>query len=199
MLLRPLSASLVLMLGLALVGTAGTKGKDDNPYRSAKVGDYTVHKTTTKIGGLAVEGTMKQLITSKDEKQANIKATVSVLGQEINAPAAPVDLTKPFDPASVVNQGAKGKAEFKQYEKDKGEGKEKIKAAGKEYDCTWIAGKVVTEQMGIKVEGDVKVWFSKQAPLSGMVRMEMKAEIMGTPTETIVELSKFGNASSDKE
>ncbi len=202
MLFRLLSAALILAMSCAVV-PAGDKGtrptaQDENPYRAVKIGDYVNYKTSTKIGMLNVDGSMKQVVAGKDDKTATVKGTVSVLGQEVPVPATMVDLTKPFDPTSVINQG-KAKADFKQHEKEKGAGKEKRTIGGKEYECTWIAGRIVTEQMGIRLDADVKVWFSKAIPLSGMARMEMKAEVQGMALETVAELSGFGNETKEKD
>ena len=71
-----------------------------------------------------------------------------------------IDLTKPFDAVTGCD-GSVG-ANFK-WEKQK-DGKEKLKIGGKEYDCTWTTYKVVNPNPAVMLEGEVKVWLSKDVP-----------------------------------
>ena len=190
MLQRSLYAGLILALACS-VGPAGDKGKPkgkemDNPFKTAKVGDFTAYKLSTKIGDLAVDGTMKQTVTAKDDKTVTLKMTASVLGMETPPQITTIDLTKPFDPLSVANQG--NKAQKAKFDKT-GEGKEKIKVGGKEYDCTYITGKSEAEALGQKINADVKIWFSKAVPLNGMLKMETKTNL----ADIVIELSESGS------
>ena len=56
------------------------------------------------------------------------------------------------------------------------DGKEKIKAAGKDYECQWQTYKVTGKAMGVEISADVKVWTSKDLPLQ-VVKMESTAEV----------------------
>lgn len=185
---RILSASAILLLAFS-VGSAGDKkGKEvDNPFKTAKVGDYINYKLSTKIGDFAVDGNLTQTVTARDEKTVTVEAVGTVLGKKTPPQKTEIDLTKPFDPTSAATQG-KGK-----FEKT-GEGKEKIKVGGKEYDTTWISGKAVAEAGGLKIESTVKVWFSKQVPLNGMVKMETKADL----ANVTIELSDHGSKDEKK-
>jgi hypothetical protein len=150
----------------------------DNPFRKAKVGDYVTYKMTTKIMDKAIDGTMKQLVTAKSDSEATIKTTATVLGMEASAQEEKIDLTKPYDPAKAALSGnEKGK-----FEKT-GEGKEKIKLGDKTYDCTYLKGKVAAEAAGIKIDSEVKMWFSSAVPLGGLVKMEMKSNFANLTME----------------
>jgi hypothetical protein len=182
----------VLMLACVSVPFAGEKDKGkgqakagDNPFRTAKVGDFASYKMTTKVAGNDLEGTMKLTVTEKDEKMVKLKSSVSLMGLSLPGQDTTVDLTKPYDVIGAVNQGQKGGT----FEKT-GEGKEKIKVAGKEYDANWIAGKINAEAKGVKIDSEVKVWFSKEVPLNGMLKMETKAAI----ANVVLELLEFGSA-----
>jgi len=178
----------VLVLAFTSVPSAGEKDKEkanDNPYRTAKVGDFTSYKMSTKIGDFAVEGAMKMIVIEKDEKSAKLKIEVTVLGTNVPDQETTVDLTKPLDFAATINQGKKG-GKFEQT----GEGTAKIKVGGKEYDSTWITGKALGEAKGVKIDSEVKVWFSKEVPLNGMLKMETKAAI----ANVVLELTEYGNA-----
>ena len=52
-----------------------------------------------------------------------------------------------------------------------------------------ISGKVTGDAKGKKIESDVKVWMSKSVALSGMVKMELKSNIVNMQ----MELSGSGN------
>jgi hypothetical protein len=147
---------------LATGPSAGQDKKDDkeilNPYRTAKVGDFAIYKLVRK----GKESTVKKTVSAKDEK--SVKLNVS----DSNGPEREVtiDLTKPL--ARIPVPDSKW-ATFKKT----GEGKEKIKVAGKEYDANWISGKMTTEfPKGGEVALELKTWFSKDAPLDGVLRFK---------------------------
>lgn len=165
---------------LAFLAPLATQGQEkmDNPYKTAKVGDYVAYKIITSLGGRNLEMAMKQTVTAKDDKEVTVKTTTKIMGNEVPTQTTKIDLTKPFDITSAVVQGKKSG----QFEKT-GEGKEKVKVGAKTYECTWISGKVVAEANGKKIESDVKVWMSKEVPMSGMVRMEMKSDLANVQME----------------
>lgn len=53
-----------------------------------------------------------------------------------------------------------------------GEGTERIKVGGKEYETKWTKLKTTSGAGGVTVISEFKMWFSKQVPLSGLVKME---------------------------
>ena len=152
--------------------------KTENPYKTAKVGDYVTYKATTAFGGKDIEITMKQIVTAQDDKEVAVKITSIFMGQELPAQTTKIDLNKPFD---ITSAGLLAKNQGK-FEKT-GEGKEKIKVGDTTYECHWISGKVVADLKGKKIESDVKIWTSKSVPLSGMVKMETKATFANVKLE----------------
>ena len=175
----------LVVIAFAAPLTASGGDKDDNPFKKAKVGDYLAYKMKTSIGGNNIEATMKQTVTTVSEKELSFKTIAMVNGMNIPAgPETKVDLTKPYDPASAALQkNPKGK-----FDKT-GEGKEKIKVGDKTYECDWISGKLVAEAKGFKLNSDVKVWFTKSVPMSGLVKMEMKSDL----ANVTMELTESGN------
>jgi len=126
---------LAAALAACLAPLAARAADDDNPYKNVKVGDYSTYKMNTKVGQIAVTGTITQTITAKTDKEATAKVTgtVTVNGTAMEIPAQEqkVDLTKPYDPTKVgggLPAGTEAKVEKLK------EGKEKVKVAGKEYD-----------------------------------------------------------------
>ena len=184
--------SLAAVLTLAAVSVSARAADDENPYKNAKVGDYTTYTMVTKVAGFNVNGTITQSVTAKSDKEATIKVTGTVTfnGKDMEIPASEqtIDLTKPYDPTKGAN--LPGGAEAK-VEKGK-EGKEKLKVGGKEYDTTWTTYKVKAKAMGQDVDADMKTWMAKDVP-SGMVKMTMTADIAGQKMEMTMELKETGN------
>lgn len=170
---------LLVVLAVGFTSQVGrVEEKGDNPFRKAKVGDYVTYKMTTKIMDKAIDGTMKQIVTAKSDREATLKTTATILGMEASAQEEKIDLTKPYDPAKAALSGSeKGK-----FDKT-GEGKEKVKLGDKTYDCTYLKGKVTAEGGGLKIESEVKMWFSSAVPLGGLVKMEMKSNLANITME----------------
>ena len=51
---------------LALAGRGAAAG-EENPYKSAKVGEFVKYKMTNSVSGMQQEMTMTQAVTAKDE------------------------------------------------------------------------------------------------------------------------------------
>jgi hypothetical protein len=184
---------LLAACALVLAPFAAFAADDENPYKNAKVGDYAAYKMTTKAAGLAFDGTIRQTVTEKTDKEVTVKVTGSFdfMGQKKDIPeqTQKVDLTKPFDPTKAGGQlpgGADVKAEKLK------EGKEKVTVGGKEYDATWTTYKATTKVMGQEIQSDFKVWMAKDVP-SGMVKMTMTGKFAGQDMEMTMELSETGN------
>lgn len=156
----------------------------ENPFKNAKVGDWVSYKMTTSAMGLNFDGEMKQSVTAKDDKSVTLKTTTKINNMEFPGMESKIDLTKPYDPSGAATQGNKN-AKVEKI----GDGKEKIKVGGKEYDCTWTKYKVVAEAGGIKIDSEMKMWMSKAVPLSGMVKMEMKSKL----ADVSMEMTGTGN------
>jgi hypothetical protein len=186
--LRSFVAVLVLAVGPVAVRAAD----EENPLKNAKVGDYATYTVTTKVGGFAIDGNITQTVTAKTEKEATVKVTGSITigGTEMKIPEQEekVDLTKPLDPTKGAN--LPGGAEAK-VTKGK-EGKEKIKAGGKEYDTTWTEYKVKAKAEGQEIDADVKAWTTKDVS-TGLVKMTMAATVLGKDMVITMELKETGN------
>jgi hypothetical protein len=180
---------LLAALLVAVAPLAARAADEENPYKKVKVGEFATYKMTTKAAGQTFEGTVTQTVTAKDDKEATLKVTGKVNGMDIPAQEQKIDLTKPYDPTkSAVPPGTDAKVEKLK------EGKEKIKAGGKEYDCKWETYKVTGKAMGIEMTSEVKVWQAKDMPLQ-LVKMEMNAEFAGMKMEITMELSESGSKS----
>ena len=168
---------------------------EDNPYKNAKVGDFATYKMSMKVAGFAVTGSTTQSVTAKSEKEATVKTTgaFELNGMKMDIPAQEqtIDLTKPFDPTKVGGGGGLPAGTDVKVETGK-EGQDKIKVAGKEYDCTWTTYTVKGKAGGQEITADVKAWMSKDLPL-GMVKMEMTADVAKMKMEMTMELEKSGN------
>jgi hypothetical protein len=188
---------LVRFLAVAVVCTAPAAiraADEENPYKNTKVGDYATYKMSVKFAGTTLSGTSTQSVTAKSDKEATVKTTGNFefmgMKQDIPAQEQKIDLTKPFDPTKVGGGGLPPGTDVK-VEKGK-DGKEKIKVAGKEYDCTWTMYKVSGSANGQAITADVKAWMSKDLPLA-MVKMEMTADVAKMKMEMTMELTETGN------
>jgi hypothetical protein len=152
---------------------------EENPFKKAKVGDYAEYKMTTSIGGLNIEGTIKNTVSEKTEKEATLKTTVTAGGQELPGQESKIDLSKPYDPNSTTGLPKGDEVKVEKIS----DGKEKIKIGGKEYDCTWEKSKIKGKANGVDLDAEVKVWTCKTVPLGGMVKMEMKSEVINMTME----------------
>jgi hypothetical protein len=131
MLHRLASAAFAVML-LPAVGLAQEK-KEENPFLNAKVGDWASYSMTTSAMGQKLEAAMKMEVTAKDDKSATLKTSMTFNGMDLPGQETKIDLTKPFDPLAM--HGHMPKDVEAKVEKT-GEGKEKVKVGGKEYDAT---------------------------------------------------------------
>jgi hypothetical protein len=185
MIVRLLAAALAVSLGTLAVRA------QDNPFKDVKVGDFVTYKMKVTVGALNLEGTTTQTVTSRTDKEAKLKVVSNFSGMETPPQEQTIDLTKPYDPTRVgqLQPGAEAKVE-KLKDKD---GKEKLKLGkeNKEYDCTVTVYKMKAKAMGQEIDGEVKVWEAKTAPM-GLVRMEMTGMVANMKTTMTMELMDFG-------
>jgi hypothetical protein len=180
--------TIAVIATLALVPFASA-ADEENPYKKVKVGDFATYKMSGKAGGMDVEGTVTQTVSAKSDKEVTIKVTGKVNGMDVPAQEQKIDLTKPYDPTKAAfPPGTEAKVEKLK------DGKEKVKAAGKEYDCTWETFKVKAKANGLEVEANVKVWQSKDLPML-VVKMETNTEVAGMKVEVLMDLSESGSKS----
>jgi hypothetical protein len=189
MLHRLMLAALAVVL-LPALGLAQEK-KEENPFRNAKVGDWASYTMTTSTMGQKIEAAMKMEVTAKDDKNVTLKTSMTANGMQFPGQETKIDLTKPFDPLAM--QGQMPKDVEAKVEKT-GDGKEKIKVGGKEYDAAWTKAKVTAKAGGQEIKSDVKVWTSKDVPAGGMVKMEMQSKVGEMTVDMNMELKDSGNA-----
>jgi hypothetical protein len=155
---------------------------DDHPFKKSRVGDWVAYRMTSPTVG----GTTKMTIIAKDDKEVTyeVTSTFSFMGNETVAPVQKikVDLTKSYDPIIAANLARTGT----RIEKE-GEGTERIKVGDKEFDTKWTKTRSTTTVNEITVVTEHKMWFAKDVPLSGLVRMDttaggmtMKLELTGS-------------------
>jgi hypothetical protein len=158
---------------------------DDNPYRNARVGDWVKYKMT----GKNMKGSTKMTVTFKDDKELafDVASSFSFMGNEQVAPVQTmkIDLTKSYDAVSAANL----KANNVKIEK-LDEGMETLKAAGKEYETKWTKFRATTTLNEQVIVTDYTMWFCKDVPLSGLVRMDTNASEITTRLELIGSGSK---------
>jgi hypothetical protein len=163
--------TLAVSFGIASLTTAA----DDNPFKSAQVGDWVEYKLVSKIKDpkdLVVEATQKMTVTAKTDKTATIKVVTKIKESESSV-EIPIDLTKPFEVTQSPVPEPMPKSPYK-LEKLK-EGTDQITAVGKKFDCTFTKTKISGTMMKAQFDTEVTVWVSKAVPLAGMVKLEMKA------------------------
>jgi hypothetical protein len=179
--MRSLLAMAVLVFCLSFAWAAD----GENPFKNAHVGDWVEYQMV----GPGMDGKTKMTIVAKDEKEVTyeITAKVSFMGKEMVAPVQKqkVDLTKPYDAIASANMAANNTKIEKL-----GEGTQKLKIGQKEYDTKWTELKSTTDVNGMMIVSNYKMWFAKNVPVSGLVRMETsvantttKVEIIGSGTK----------------
>ncbi len=158
-------------VAVLLAWASQAQEKTENPFRNAKVGDYVTYKMTVSIMGKDTEATMKETVIAKNDKELTLKSITTPTIKGKGESEEKIDLTKPYDPIAYFFRNDK------QVKCEKtAEGKEKIKVGDKTYECNWIAGKATWSIGDIAVKADLKFWFSKSVPLSGLVALEAKAD-----------------------
>jgi len=179
-----LTRSALVCALLFCVGPTALLAGEDNPFKKAKVGDWVEHKMT----GLDVGGTTKMTIVAKDDKEVTyeIKSTFSFMGKEMTGPVQTqkTDLTKNYDLIAAANE-----KQVNLKREKLAEGAEKIKIAGKELETKWTHLKITVTVNGMLMVSEYKMWFSKDVPVNGLVRMDTE---VGT-TKTRLELTGWGS------
>jgi hypothetical protein len=88
-----------------------------------------------------------------------------------------IDLTKDYDAIGAAN------AADKNIKLEKiAEGKEKLKIGDKEYDTKWTQTKATATYNGVASVSEYKMWFCKDVPLGGLVKMDTT---VGTTTSSL--------------
>jgi len=167
---------------------------EENPLKSAKVGDWVEQKATAGFDG-NTQGNVESLTRHKVIAEDETSVTVTIDSKTMNPKLPPSKtITKkiPLDqPYKSLNDFTALALEKKEKLKEDLnitilEGDEKITIAGKECDVHWICMK--NEKDG----GSQKLWTAKEpqcAAVYGIVRMENKSP----GRWQTVEVTKFGN------
>jgi hypothetical protein len=158
---------------------------DGNPWKNSKVGDWVEYK----MSGTGFEGKTKMTIVAKSDKEVTyeIAGSFKANGMEMTSPIQKqtIDLTKDYDAVSAANlQNSGAKIE------KLGEGKEKLKVGGKEFDTKWTKMKSTTTVGEISIVSEFKMWFCKDVPLSGLVKMDTSVNSISTTLELVGSGSK---------
>ncbi len=174
-----------------LILTPMSRAADDNPFKAAKVGDWTEYKVVSKAkSGPTAEATQKFTLTAKTEKAATIKVVLKVKDLD-STQDIQIDLTKPFDITQGPIPEQPSKSGGLKMEKVK-EGTESVTVAGKEISCTFTKMKVSgTNNKRESFENELTVWVGKGVPLSGIAKLQMKTALF----ELTMELSDYGSKS----
>ncbi len=176
-----------LVLAAAPFG-ARAADNEPNPYKNVKVGDFATYKVSTKYNGIAIPASITQTVTAKNDKEATIKVSFSLGGMQVATDTQTVDLTKPYDPTSVIGLPSVSDATVKKLK----DGKDKVTVAGKEYSASWTTYEVKAKSMGTAITlNPVKVWMSPDVSM-GIVKMEAMGDVGGQKMEITMELAETG-------
>jgi hypothetical protein len=188
-----------LLAALALaVGAVSLTAQEPNPYAKAKVGDFATYKTSTKLAGLAVEGTLTQQVTAVTDKEVTIAVTGKVSGQDLPQPVEyKIDLTKPFDPTRANGPLPPGtEMQVEKVKQDK-ERVEKVKVGDKTYDARVDVYKLKVKAGGMDFESRLTAWVAKDLPVP-MAKMELAADVDMQRLEVSMDLLETGNKPVEK-
>jgi len=159
----------------------------DNPYKRAEKGQWVTYKLAVKAAGQNIDGSIKQTVTAKDDKNVTIEVVSNIGGQE-QKQTQMIDLTKPFNPLLNANLPMVGNTKIEKKES----GKEAVEVNGKKVDCEWTNYKTEADAGGLKIEGDIKVWLAKELPVGGIAKMDMKMQVAGMEIQATMNLDKSG-------
>ena len=164
---------------------------EGNPFKNAKVGDYTEYKLSVSFPGKTGEGRMKIVVSAATEKDVTLQTTVVLSGAEQPTQESKIDLTQPF---SFFGMGAEPHPKAEK----QSDGTEKLKIGGKIYECTWTAYQVVQPLgPGAKApvqNGEAKIWMAKGVRLPVKISLDMKDPPPAlTPVTVVMEFAESGN------
>jgi hypothetical protein len=170
-----------VIVGLLICGNIVLLSSDEeNPFKKANIGDWVEYKLTSSN----FDGKTKMTVIAKDDKEVTyeVAAKVTFMGNEMAAPLQrqKIDLTKSYDPIVSANlQGSGVKFETE------GSGNEKLKLGSKEYETHWTKLKATATLNNVMIVTEYKMWFCKDVPLSGLIRMDTTTSGVSTRLEMI--------------
>ncbi len=169
----------VAVLSFCLLASAA-RAEEENPFKKAKVGDWTEYKISNKAAGMAMEGEQKTTVTKVTAEEVTMDVIMKMMGQEMKQ-STTVKLNEKYDPTKMQYKDATVK--------EIGKGDEKVTAGGKTFDAKWVELEVSVKMGAQEMKVKSKVWSSATVPLGGMVKMETDSGAMGKMT---MELKDFG-------
>lgn len=181
---------LAVALAFCVAPFAIQAADEENPFKSATKGDFATYKMKVKVGQYEIDGTTTQTVLEKTDKEAKVKVTANVNGQETPAQEVPIDLTKPYDPTKVGGGPIPAGTELTTTKV--ADGKEKLKLGNKDYETTWTTYKLVGKAGTTDIKADMKVWQAKEVPL-GCVKAEITGLIGTAEAKLTLELTEAGN------
>lgn len=172
--MRLLSTAFAALVLPGLAAAQAKKAPEEHPYAKVKVGDWVTYAMVTESMNVKFESTSTSRVAAKDDKSVTLKmgGKTTFMGMTTDIPESEIkiDLTQPYE-ANPIPKDKKDDTKVEQV----GEGKEKLKVGGKEYDTTWTKTKVTSKVDGKESVIESTVWISKDVPMA-MVKMESKFE-----------------------
>ena len=177
------------LVALAMVLSVAAMAAD-NPYKTAKVGEWIEYAMTTQVMGQNMQMKTKQTVTARDATSVTIKIESWMGGQKMPASEQKILFEKPFEPYNLDAKMTDAVVT------PMGTGSETLTVGGKPYACQWAKVHIVATKP-MPMDSITKVWSSKAVPMSGMVKMEtdttMKMGEKSMVTKMTMELAGFGN------
>ncbi len=168
----------MILLLLQMAARPAVSDEPVQPLKQAKVGDYVVFK----LSGPGIHGTMRQEVVAVTDKHVTIKTTSTTNGIVLPASEQTVDLAVNYDPTFEAKNRANNQVV------DTGKGEETLTINGKAYKCDWRSNSAKTNQGGLEIVTESKVWISNDAPVYGLVKTINKT----FGQEVVMELSEAG-------
>jgi hypothetical protein len=164
-----------------MLATTSYAADVDNPYKTAKVGDWAKYKQTMVSAGMNMETAMKQTVTAKTDKEVTIEIAMTVQGNEMKN-SMTIKLDEKYDPMSKMPAGTQSK--------EIASGAEKLTVAGKAIDTKWFEYETVSKAPdGTELKSKSKVWTST---VVGTVVVKMEND-MGGKGKMTMDLIDFGS------
>jgi hypothetical protein len=128
---------------------------DENPFKSAKVGDWIEYAHSSD----ETRSVLRRTVTATSVNEVTIEELWKS-GTEVKRSTFSVDLTRAYHPVKYLE--CEEDSRTIEYS-----GEEQLKLNGKEFRTSWFT--FVSRPWNIKF----KAWFSSDLPLDGMVKQEM--------------------------
>ena len=175
---------------LAIFGTLpmlSAEDKPDHPLKTAKLGEWVEYKLTAQ--GLPQALTIRHTVSDKTDTALTVRIDISMGSAKQPTKVKTFSLTEPYDPLRMLQDEV---GPFRGEIKMGNTGAETLKLNNKQYTTKWSEAVMTGEVMGKTVITKLKVWQSKEVPLSGMVRMDLKMDNMGALSEINMDLVGTG-------